>query len=84
MKNKIRTTSFWLGLSGAIVVLASAISNLFGVSISSSVVEDIVLSVCAVLICFGFVNKRTESGETCSKEELLDDILKENENEDEK
>lgn len=84
MKNKIKTTSFWLGLSSAIVVLVGAISKLFGVNISSSIVEDIVLSICAVLICFGFVNKKTESGDTCPKDELLDEVLKENENEDEK
>lgn len=84
MKNKIKTTSFWLGLSSAIVVLVGAISKLFGVNISSSIVEDIVLSICAVLICFGFVNKKTESGDTCQKDELLDEVLKENENEDEK
>lgn len=84
VKNKIKTTSFWLGLSSAIVVLVGAISKLFGVNISSSVVEDIVLSICALLICLGFVNKKTESGEACKKDELLDEVLKENKNEDEK
>lgn len=84
MKNKIKTTSFWLGLSGAVVVFLDAIAKLFGFNFSSSLVEDVILSICAVLICLGFVNKKNESDEAPSKKELLDDVLKENEKEDEK
>lgn len=74
MKNKLKTTSFWLGLSGALVVLISAISRLFGVNISSAIVEDIILSICSILICLGFVNKKTDSGKEETKEELLEEI----------
>lgn len=74
MKKKIRTTSFWLGLSGAVVILIGAIASIFGIKIQSEVIEDIIMSVCSILICFGFVNKKTEEGEELSKEELLDDI----------
>lgn len=86
MKNKLKTTSFWLGLSGALVVLIGAISRLFGVNISSAIVEDIVLSICSILICLGFVNKKTDSGVEETKEELLeeinDELHKENKDED--
>lgn len=74
MKKRIKTTSFWLGLSGAVVIFVSAIASIFGIKIQSEVIEDIIMSVCSVLICFGFVNKKTEDGETLSKEELLDEI----------
>lgn len=74
MKNKLRTTSFWLGLSGALVVLIGSIGRLFGLNISSALVEDIILSICSVLICFGFVNKKNDDGAEETKEELLEEI----------
>lgn len=74
MKKRIKTTSFWLGLSGAVVIFVGAIASIFGIKIQSEVIEDIIMSVCSVLICFGFVNKKTEDGETLSKEDLLDEI----------
>lgn len=74
MKKKIRTTSFWLGLSSAVVVLAGAIASIFGVKISSGVIEDVIMAICSVLICFGFVNRKSENGAEVSKEELLDEI----------
>lgn len=73
MKNKLKTTSFWLGVSGAVVVLLEAISDLFGFSVSSSEVESVILSICAILICLGFVTKKTETG----KEEKTIDLLSE-------
>lgn len=74
MKKKIKTTSFWLGLSSAIVILIGTITNIFGVKISSGVIEDVIMAICSVLICLGFVNKKNEDGEVVSKEELLDEI----------
>lgn len=74
MKKRIKTTSFWLGLSGAVVIFVGAIASIFGIKIQSEVIEDIIMSVCSVFICFGFVNKKTEDGETLSKEELFDEI----------
>ena len=70
----MRTTSFWLGLCSSLVVLASSVSSVFGVEISSSKIEGVVLSICALLICFGFVTKKTEGGKDESTEELLSDI----------
>lgn len=74
MKKKIKTTSFWLGLSSAVVVFAGAIASIFGVRISSSVIEDVIMAICSVLICLGFVNKKSTDGEEVSKEELLNEI----------
>ena len=72
MKEKIKTTSFWLGLSGAFVIIADCISEIFNISMFSDKVNTIVMSVCSVLVVLGIVTKKkvTDKGES-TKEELL-------------
>ena len=72
MKEKIKTTSFWLGVSGAVVIVLESLSNLFNINIDSGMVGDIVLSICSVLVLLGFVTKKNISDtEDLTKEELL-------------
>lgn len=72
MKEKIKTTSFWLGVSGAVVIVLESLSNLFNINIDSGMVGDIVLSICSVLVLLGFVTKKNISDtEVLTKEELL-------------
>ena len=55
MKEKIKTTSFWLGLSSAIVLIVDCMAGLFGVDFSSGALEDVLLTICSVLVVVGFV-----------------------------
>ena len=74
MKEKIKTTSFWLGVCGAIVIIADSITSIFGVSICTENIENIILSICSVLVLLGFITKKNIGGEDLSKDELLDDL----------
>lgn len=76
MKNKIRTTSFWLGLGGAIVIFLDSIASLFGFSIPSKGVESVITAIAVILIAVGFVTKKTESGNVEKVEDLLEEVIK--------
>ena len=55
-KSLISNYGFWTGLSAAVVMLATSIAKACGVSIDNKVIEDIIMSVCGVLIVFGIVS----------------------------
>ena len=75
MKDKLKTTTFWLGLSGAIVLVLECLSDIIGLELYSKQVENIILSICSILVMVGIVTKRTtKDKEEIDKEELLDDI----------
>ncbi len=76
MKNKLRTTSFWLGVSGAIVLLLESIAEVFGFSIPSENIENIITSIAVVLVAVGFITKKTESGKQENTDILIDEIIK--------
>lgn len=77
MKNKIRTTSFWLGLSGAIVIILETISNILGLNLYSKEIESIILSICSVLVMVGIITKKNVTDEKeSSSEDLLEEINK--------
>lgn len=79
MKDKLKTTSFWLELSGIIGLIVNAISGILDIKIYSDGIQDLVLAICAILISFGFVSKKKVSdSQNSSAEELLDDINKDN------
>lgn len=61
MKKLIKSYSFWTALAGALGLLAVNIGKLFGVVISASGVEEIIMSICGVLIVFGIVPKPQKS-----------------------
>ena len=77
MKNKLKTTSFWLGLSGVIVIILESVSSIIGIDLYPKVVEGIVLSICSILVTIGIVTKKNEGDKAnTTKEELLKEIDK--------
>lgn len=79
MKKKIRTTSFWLELSGAVVIILETISSVLGINSYSKEVESIILAVCSVLVVLGIITKKDVSDEKeSSSKDLLEDINKDN------
>lgn len=80
MKEKIRTTSFWVGISGIVMVVVNCMSSVFGIVVASDVVEAIIVSISSILVIFGVVNKKDINDNTeYSKEELLDELRKDDE-----
>ena len=72
MKDKIKTTSFWLSLSGALVIIADCVSKIFNLNVFSGYVKDVVIAICSVLVLLGIVTKKdVKDLSDSSKEELL-------------
>ena len=76
MKSKFRTTTFWLGLCGAIVIILESISGAFGINLYSSAIESIILSICSALVMLGIITKKDVGDSTRSKDDLLEEIDK--------
>lgn len=82
-KERIKTYSFWTGLSASVVLLINAIAKCFGFSVDNSLVEDIIMSVCGVLVAVGFVcapkSQKTDTTNTEKKKDELTEALDEEE-----
>lgn len=76
MKNKFRTTTFWLGLCGAIVIVLESISGAFGINLYSSEIESVIMSICSALVMLGIITKKEVGDTSQTKEELLEEIDK--------
>lgn len=77
MKNffkNIKHYSFWVSLSGAIIVLLNAFGNALGFKIDNKVVEDCVMSIASLLVVFGIVsmNKKDKKEDSKSEESAQD------------
>ena len=55
-KKLISNYGFWTGLSAAVVMLFASVSKAFGLSIDNKIIEDIIMSICGVLVVFGVVS----------------------------
>lgn len=75
MKDKIRTSSFWLGIGGAIVIVVNCVSDLFGFKICAEQLENIIVSICSVLVMLGIITKKnTADISDTTKEDLIVEI----------
>lgn len=55
LKEKIKKYSFWTGISAAVVMLCTSLGKMFGFSIDNQIIEDVIMSVCGVLVALGIV-----------------------------
>lgn len=53
--NKIKTTGFWISLSGAIVLVLQTVGEIFGFTINSQIVSTLISSICSVLVVVGIL-----------------------------
>ena len=47
--------SFWVSLSGAVVILLNAFGKAFGFSVENKIVEDCIMAIAGVLVVLGVV-----------------------------
>ncbi|MGN1201368.1 MAG: hypothetical protein ACI4R8_03840 [Candidatus Caccovivens sp.] len=80
--NKFRSYSFWVSLSGAIIILLNAFGRAFGFKIENQIVEDCIMAVAGVLVVLGVCFK-TPNGETNEKDESDSDNEVKTESQDE-
>jgi len=52
---KMKSYSFWLSFSGALIILLNALGKAFGFSIESKVVEECIMAFAGVLVVLGIV-----------------------------
>lgn len=82
MKNffkKFQNYSFWVALSGAVVILLNALGRAFGFSIENEIIENVVLSIAGVLVVLGIVSGAGDNEESDDEiEENFDANDKEN------
>jgi uncharacterized membrane protein len=75
MKEKLKTTSFWLGVGSSVIIILSCVADLFGFAICAEQIEKVVVSICSVLVMLGIVTKKNtiDSG-SMQKDELIAEI----------
>lgn len=78
MKTRIKSYSFWTGLSAAVILLLNSLGNMFGFAIEDKLVSNIIMSICGVLVVFGVVNAPTKEDKQEDKE--LKEELQEDDN----
>lgn len=81
--NKFKSYSFWVSLSGALIVLAGALGRAFGFKIENQIIEDCIMSVAGVLIVLGIVvgggkskDSEDDEGSAQKKEDSASDANK--------
>lgn len=84
MKNKFRSTGFWLSLTGAVLLVVQQLGLAYGFNVNSDLVNTIVSSVCGLLVMLGvLIPTKNNTVLTNPKidEESLEENLEEIENE---
>lgn len=65
MKDKLKNYSFWISVTGAVLLLINNLGKIFGFSVNNEAVYSIVDGICGVLVVFGVLtmnkSKKTEA-----------------------
>lgn len=84
MKNllkKMKSYSFWISLTGALIIFINCLGNIFGFKIENAVIENVIMSFAGILVVFGVVTKdnnneneeeNIEEEETFEEEEIVE------------
>ncbi|MBQ8444629.1 MAG: hypothetical protein IJX25_04685 [Clostridia bacterium] len=51
-----KSYGFWTAFAGAVVILVNALGELFGFSIESKLIENVIMAVAGVLVALGIVS----------------------------
>ena len=73
--NKFKTYAFWVALSSAVVILVQSLGKLLGVEIESVIIENVIMSICGILVVLGIVTKNSapQVSETPDKPNSIDE-----------
>lgn len=72
MKEKLKTTSFWLGVASSVVLIVECVAKIFNFSICAEHIENVILTICSILVMLGFITKKNVNDVgTCKKDDLL-------------
>ena len=81
MKNllkKMKSYSFWISLTGALIIFINCLGNIFGFKIENTVIENVIMSFAGILVVFGVVtkdNNNENEEENIEEEETFDEEI---------
>lgn len=80
LKDRLKSYSFWVSLSAALVIFVEAIGKAFNFDIPEEIINNIVMGFCGVLVVLGVVVKPTSttSSETLTEENKTENNKTEN------
>lgn len=70
---RMRSYSFWVSLTGALIIFLNCLGNIFGFKIENAVVENVIMSSAGILVVFGLVTKDTPKNEEETEEDDKND-----------
>ncbi len=73
MKNlleKMKSYSFWISLTGALIIFINCLGNIFGFKIENAVIENVIMSFAGILVVFGVVTKDNKNE---NEEEIIEE-----------
>ena len=54
---RMKSYSFWVSLSGALIIFINCLGRIFNFQIENEIVEDVIMSIAGLLVVLGFVTK---------------------------
>ena len=74
MKDKFKNYSFWISVTGAVLLLINNLGKVFGFTVDNDAVVSIVDGFCGVLVVFGILtmNKNSKDNSTTQQSEPLE------------
>ena len=77
MKDNFKNYSFWISVTGAVLLLLNNLGKIFGFSVNNEAVYSIVDGICGVLVVFGILTmNKSKNSADIDDENLLDQDLK--------
>ena len=55
IKDKVKSYSFWVSLSSALILIIKVIGNKFGFTIDATLASDLITSLCSILVVTGII-----------------------------
>lgn len=55
IKEKVKSYSFWVSLSSALILIIKVIGNKFGFTIDATLASDLITSLCSILVVTGII-----------------------------
>ena len=82
---RIKSYSFWVSFSGALIIFINCLGRIFNFQIENEIVEDVIMSIAGLLVVLGFVTKESNDSEEPDEEQGEDeDKVEEEPSDDEK
>lgn len=83
MKDKFKNYSFWISVTGAVILLLNNLGKVFGFSVNNEAIYSIVDGVCGVLVVFGVLTmnktkKDTQQTENTEQTQQTDETQNDN------